>query len=165
MDQPQNAAAGTETRTSPAPKKKPGTGGSIADGDPSPSLAFSIEDDTDVLENELEEFYAYVEAPSIIENRVHWEQWAQSKWSSLGMDSNIGGMFFFSLTVHSLGFIGLQSATTHLTAAPVVSGSGRSRCTNFRVASAVIPLARLVWRDTERGRPGSLDSREHENGA
>lgn len=39
---------------------------------------FSLNDDTDSIAAELEEFYSYVEAPLLLENRTSWEEWCAS---------------------------------------------------------------------------------------
>lgn len=52
-------------------------------------LPFSLEDDTDYVANELEEFYSYVEAPLVVENGASWHAWATSKWSSMRIDQDI----------------------------------------------------------------------------
>ncbi|KAE8215069.1 hypothetical protein CF327_g1610 [Tilletia walkeri] len=36
---------------------------------------FPAHADTDSLRNEIDEFYSYVEAPQITENRINWEEW------------------------------------------------------------------------------------------
>ncbi|KAK0556361.1 Factor arrest protein 11 [Tilletia horrida] len=40
-----------------------------------PQYDFPTQDDTDTTRNEIDEFYSYVEAPQITENRVNWEEW------------------------------------------------------------------------------------------
>ncbi|WFD44086.1 Factor arrest protein 11 [Malassezia psittaci] len=46
----------------------------------SDEVPFSLSDDADVHENELEEFYSYVEAPLFVENYESWIEWCDSYW-------------------------------------------------------------------------------------
>lgn len=41
---------------------------------------FALGDDADCHENELEEFYSYVEAPIFAENRASWQEWCADHW-------------------------------------------------------------------------------------
>ena len=47
-----------------------------------------MNEDTDHVANELEEFYSYVEAPLVMENRASWQEWCEAKWPSLRMDND-----------------------------------------------------------------------------
>ncbi|WFC99531.1 Factor arrest protein 11 [Malassezia yamatoensis] len=47
----------------------------------SDEVPFSLSDDADVHENELEEFYSYVEVPLFVENYESWIEWCDSYWN------------------------------------------------------------------------------------
>ena len=40
--------------------------------------AFPSQADSDTLSKEIEEFFSYIEAPQIVENRQSWEDWCAS---------------------------------------------------------------------------------------
>ncbi|KAI3617311.1 hypothetical protein CBS9595_003220 [Malassezia furfur] len=46
-------------------------------------VPFVMHDDADVHENELEEFYSYVEAPLFVENRESWIEWCATHWDAI----------------------------------------------------------------------------------
>lgn len=46
-------------------------------------VPFVVHDDADVHENELEEFYSYVEAPLFVENRESWLEWCAAHWDAV----------------------------------------------------------------------------------
>ena len=48
-------------------------------------ISYSLDQDADCIENELEEFYSYIEAPLFIENKFMWQEWAKSKWKSMNI--------------------------------------------------------------------------------
>ena len=48
-------------------------------------ISYSLYQDADCIENELEEFYSYIEAPLFIENKFMWQEWAKSKWKSMNI--------------------------------------------------------------------------------
>ncbi|PKI83962.1 Factor arrest protein 11 [Malassezia vespertilionis] len=51
---------------------------------------FDVEQDTDCVENELDEFYAYVEAPLFVENYERWMAWCTQKWAQLNVRTQDG---------------------------------------------------------------------------
>lgn len=52
-------------------------------------IPFSSQEDADCIENELEEFYSYIEAPLLLENKACWMKWAQNKWDSCRIPENV----------------------------------------------------------------------------
>lgn len=57
--------------------------------DTSCDIPYSKCEDADCIENELEEFYSYVEAPQIVDNRSMWLHWAREKWSLLKLPPDV----------------------------------------------------------------------------
>ena len=52
-------------------------------------IPFSFQEDADCIENELEEFYSYIEAPLLLENKASWMVWARKKWNSCCMPADV----------------------------------------------------------------------------
>lgn len=52
-------------------------------------IPFSFQEDADCIENELEEFYSYIEAPLLLENKASWMTWARRKWNSCCMPADV----------------------------------------------------------------------------
>ena len=54
-------------------------------------IEFALDADADCSANEIEEFYSYVEAPLLDENRASWHDWCEQKWDLLHPQLEIGG--------------------------------------------------------------------------
>ncbi|WFD31581.1 Factor arrest protein 11 [Malassezia sp. CBS 17886] len=46
---------------------------------PVTELDYALDDDCDCMENELEEFYSYVEAPLLLDNAAAWAEWCERR--------------------------------------------------------------------------------------
>mgnify|MGYP000020486455 FL=1 len=75
------------TRTSSKDGATPSMKDEMSGKSAPPKITFSMDDDTDLVANELEEFYSYVETPLVVENCAGWHEWSEAKWPSLRMDS------------------------------------------------------------------------------
>lgn len=54
-------------------------------------IEFALDADADCSANEIEEFYSYVEAPLLDENRASWHDWCEQKWDLLHPQLEVGG--------------------------------------------------------------------------
>lgn len=52
-------------------------------------IPYSSQEDADCIENELEEFYSYIEAPLLLENKTSWMIWAETKWNLCRIPENV----------------------------------------------------------------------------